>query len=391
MITCLLGKPGAGKSYEAVRLACRAVEAGRHVLTNLPLKGDFWDEHKKVEKLHMHDDVRLVDGWLSKPEHWDELLTDKFKSGSGDAQKGALVVIDEVVRVFSPTRLRGPSEDVGKQRQWAARLQGSCENTISTHRHARLDIVFLGQTYRQLPEWLRPQVEEWIELHSHKSSGMPGYSWRKFDTWYGHRVAIDQGVRKYDKEVFGRYSSHALAEGVDEGDDQAHGFAVKKWWQRWEIWFCVIALGGLAYAVPVGYSMVSKALRGEIGSDSAESLKGWRPGDPGGPPEEVSAAGPVVAQPASAVQVVAPVGRVTSVLESGEGLAGMPGRSVSFDGRVGGWYYFGDGSVLSRADFVLRGYRIRVERPCLLMAEGGEGLMSFWRCVRPVAIVEGQQ
>ena len=389
MITCILGKPGAGKSYEAVRLACKAIEGGRHVLTNLPLHGEWWADARERGMLHEHDDVRLADGWLSSGEHWDELLTDKYKSGEGAGQKGALIIIDEVVRVFSPTRLRGPHEDVGKQRLYAAKLQSSCENTISTHRHARLDIVFLGQTYRQLPEWLRPQVEEWIELHSHKSSGMPGYSWRKYDSWYGMRTPLDQGVRRYDKEVFERYKSHALAEGVDEGDDQAHGFAVRKWWMRWQIWFAAIAVGGLIYALPQGYGILTSALRGEVGAETAAGLRGFGGGDSSAVGTVEPAAGEShvtseeVATVIAAVAAARPSEAARSILEGADDLGGMPVRTVGFVGRVGEWYHYTDGSVLSSLDFVVRGYRIVAERPCLLAAEGDPGTMIVWRCPQP--------
>lgn len=259
MISCILGKAGSGKSYEAVRMARAAAEAGRHVMTNLPLQMEQWEGFD--DRIHVHDDTLRADGWLAKAKDWDDLLEQRFLTGEGDEQKGPLVIIDEVVRVFSPVRLRGTSANLGEQRQHATLIQTSVENLIATHRHARLDVVFLGQTFRQLPEWLRPQIHEWIELKNHVSAGLPGYTAHTFDTWHGFRTPVRTfPFRRYDKKVFGLYRSHAMAgSDIGEGKDKAYGYGHTKWWMRWQIWLFVgslVAVGG--WGIPTAFDLISK-------------------------------------------------------------------------------------------------------------------------------------
>ena len=405
MITVLLGQPGAGKSYEAVRMACKAVEGGRHVMTNLPLVGDYWDAYEGY--VHRYDDIENREGWLAKAEDWTELLEPKWLVGEGGEQKGALVIIDEVVRVFSPERMRGTSSDLGEQRKHVVLMQTSVENMISTHRHARLDVVFLGQVFRQLPEWLRGQVGEWIELRSHKLHGLPGYSWFQYDTWYGAREPLSSGARKYHKEIFGRYRSHALG-GGEEGDDRAHGFAYVPLWRRWQIWLAVVAVGGLVFVVPMGWDLFwSVGQLGRMGEgfggyegeaaeeDGAVDKEGlgakgngdpslgeavdgslWQPGQvsSGGKPLVTAAA--VDAQRGEG-QGLAKVG--VSMTQFGALPLGWPGREVSFVSWVGPWVEFGDGSVLHEADFLVHGVKIELRRPCVIVGRSS-GMTVTWRC-----------
>ena len=354
MITCILGRAGSGKSYEAARLARKAAEDGRYVMTNLPLVMDRWKEYG--ERILYRDDISEDDAWLSKAEDWDELLEQRYLVGEGDAQKGPLVIIDEVVRVFSPRRLRGTSKDLGVQKQHSTLIQTSVENFIATHRHARIDIVFLGQTAKQLPDFLKHQVHEWVELKNHSSSGIPGYSFATFETWYGFREPIARGFRKYDKSVFDLYRSHAMAgSDIGEGRDKAHGYAIRKWYWRWQLWLLVGALVALvAWGIPSTIDVVSRL----TGEGPARDVAG-----DGQLEDSIGVVVPVVSSETAAVlsadRIDAPIidGVGVDGLWEGRQPDGWPSSGAGWLGRVGPWWIWADGRMGHVADLILAGCR----------------------------------
>ncbi len=96
MIYAIVGRPGGGKSYEAVTYhVIPAIEQGRKVITNLTLNVDHFC---KIFGEHVRDLIQVVDGQLdnfgsmSRPFSALSDYQDEWRNASG---QDSLYVIDE--------------------------------------------------------------------------------------------------------------------------------------------------------------------------------------------------------------------------------------------------------------------------------------------------------
>lgn len=387
-ISAILGLPGSGKSYEACRLAKKAVEAGRVVVTNLPLAGDHPLWAGAADRVMIRDDWDQADGWLSRPEEWEDLLDEKYLRDCGDEQLGALVIIDECVRMFSPQRLAGTSTHLGARKAHVDAMMSAIERTISMHRHARLDLVFLGQSHHQIPQTIKAQVAEWIELTAHAITGLPGYSWHQFRSWYPPRDELAGGMRKYHKEVFELYRSHSLAR-TKEGRDKVRGYAVRALWMRWQLWFAVVALAVVAYVAPMAWGLAVGVSDGSLFSLGEAVAPGVVEASMGpAVPVGVTEPGSVTLETSPASEPVESAALEFSVTRWGSPPPGIPGEGVPFRGRVGEWYRLGD-DLVHRMDWVVYGARVEIERPCVLVVTASSWSRA-WRCVVPAPAEGGE-
>ena len=377
MITAVLGRPGAGKSYEAVRLVDEALDAGRQVSTNLPLVGEHWEVALEAGRLHLHDDVLDEDGWLSQPVHWEDLLSEKYLTPQDEGPPlGQLVVLDEAARIWSTRRrAKGPAGQA---------LQDAIDIVIATHRHSRVDFVLLGQTHHQLPETVKPQVEEWVELTGLRRHGVQGYRWRAYSTWWGPaREPLRSGFRRYDPERFSRYSSHALGSGGEGGGETVIGFVKSSIWFRWQWAVPILGVGGLLWLGPA----VARDFGGWLGLSDSGSLtrtqammrsQGQVAGD-----DDVEDSGESRPKEAVVRQLEEKLdelkegtsakggggesgggGEVYEGAVSGEPPIGMPrGRYL---GWVGEWIYFADGAWWA-GELGIQGWDVIIRRPGMLV------------------------
>ena len=127
MIVFHEGLPGAGKSYEAaVYHILPAIKSGRHVLTNIDgINHAKFSEVSGIPEPIVNKLIVTIDADLTGEEQRQQLL-DKTVSD-------ALIVIDEVQDFFPATR-----DPLGEE--WT--------KYITQHRHLNLDIVLMGQDYR---------------------------------------------------------------------------------------------------------------------------------------------------------------------------------------------------------------------------------------------------
>ena len=269
MITALMGKPGAGKSYEAVRLCKEAFEKGRPIVTNLPLKageGSWWG--LKGELLTL---VTPYEGEgenrvyaFSKVSHWDDARRDTVEVDG--VATGPLVVVDECQWAFSAMLAKRDAEELAK-----------VEGFLATHRHQLMDVMLLCQNHTQLPVPVKHLVEEWRELTGLKSDGLPGYHYKVYKSWLGPREAVDKGFKRYDKEIFDLYDSHALGAGAGaEGTGMRTAFRRLSLLRHWAVWVLPVALAFGVYALWDTWGLIQKSLFGvrddegvDVGGDVA--------------------------------------------------------------------------------------------------------------------------
>ena len=370
MITAILGRAGAGKSYESVRWVLRELERGRVVITTLPLRLDAerWKDYLADERLvvrAVRDDAGVCYG--ARAEHWTEWCDSRHQRQVGDELTGPLVILDEAVYVFGGWDKNTEADRI--------------REVIATHRHHLLDLVWVAQVHGQIPVDLKKQVEQWIELTSGKSVGVAGaYAWKVFTTWYGMREPVDSGFRRYDKKVYELYDSHALGGGAGASHGEKGAvFAKRPWWLQWHV---ALLAGGLGFGV-------------WFGPDAATYVYGWLTGDglavgpvAGGGPEadprrEAGERGPPAA-PAGVPPRVSPGGPQSiglgELIEPGAPAAlGLPGPEVGFVGRVGERLLWSDGTSIPVLALRLVGGNVREAGVCRLVIEG-PGFVGRWGC-----------
>ena len=211
MISVIVGKPGAGKSYESVRIALLAAHQGRVVVTNLPLllEHEDWQAVDEAGLLvhHPAEDPETRRVYFSALRDWtDAQSKENMRTGKNDVQLGPLILIDEVGTCFAA---------MTKEQLEEVRV------LLSKHRHSLADYYLIVQSHTHLPMEVKPLVESWVELSSMKAGGLPGYHYQVYTTWYGNREALSQGMRRYDKRRFDLYDTHALGHGANYNSDES--------------------------------------------------------------------------------------------------------------------------------------------------------------------------
>lgn len=256
MINAVVGKPGAGKSYEAVDLCRRAIEEqGRVVVTNLPLKLDheFWQDAQEAGLLQWHKAEDHDTGRVHFAQYQDWVRAqapENMRDGEKEGQKlGPLIVIDEIGTCFAAME-KDTLNDV--------------RVLLSKHRHSLADYYFVVQSHTHMELEVKPLVESWVELSSMKKSGLPGYRWLVFSTWYGQREPLSQGVRRYDKRRFALYDSHALGAGSNYHSDETTTLydRVPVYLKLPFLMLYVVLLASF-YLVPAAYQQISGVVMGE--------------------------------------------------------------------------------------------------------------------------------
>lgn len=225
-IHVLQGKPGAGKSYDAVQRCRDAVESGRSVVTNLPLKRDhpFWVAAEEEGRLvRMPGPAEVAGGQFEAHfgnwAGWEHM----FREGgpyhrkvvdekTGEEQVlGPLVVVDEASGTFSPmvraSKGRNATEDYHKLLR-----------AFEVHRHHGLDILLIYQDHAQATSEIKALVERWHTFTNiTEGAGIPSWSMRT--TMKGFQPggqALNTQKGRFKKEIFALYDSHS--EGLGKGE-----------------------------------------------------------------------------------------------------------------------------------------------------------------------------
>ena len=165
MIALVTGPPGAGKSYYAVRKAVDSLEAGKFVITNVPMVAD-WQE--RVVDRHL---LRwLIPGRRAAlKRRWRQrvlYIGDDFSQLSrvrlkGDGEGRGVVVLDEA-HVWMNSRL------------WRDEDRLAIVNWFSQHRKLGFDVYLITQDANNIDRQVRSLFEYHVQLRNLRKMKVAG-------------------------------------------------------------------------------------------------------------------------------------------------------------------------------------------------------------------------
>ncbi|BDB69655.1 membrane protein [Comamonas thiooxydans] len=223
MINGLEGIPGSGKSYEAVAYhVLPALQAGRKVITNLPLNIDALaaidPSYRDLVEVRTRPTPQLGD-WnaanIAEQEAF-QLWTDKepipqsenvftfgtvwdfYSEWRGSKNQGPLYVIDEC-HVALP-KLGTPESVV----QW-----------FKLHRHYNADVLLMTQSFRDINQPIAQLIATLIKCRKADILGRKESYIRKVHAGYRGAV-IQTDEREYKSQYFGLYRSNTQSSGSAE-------------------------------------------------------------------------------------------------------------------------------------------------------------------------------
>ena len=228
MINALTGRPGGGKSYEAVAFhIIPALKEGRKVITNVALNIPHFQKifgQEIVDELLVVVDGKLdqfgsLDRPFSKVEHYQ----DEWRNDKGQAP---LYVVDEAHMSIG----RNASDAV---LEW-----------YSMHRHYGADLLLMTQNLRKVHRDIKDMVE--IHYYCVKNAAMGSTKSYTRKVKNGANGAdMNEGVRSYKPEFFPFYQSHTSS---NKSVEEALTKDVKPIWKHWSVWASILMIGsGLAY------------------------------------------------------------------------------------------------------------------------------------------------
>lgn len=213
MINLLIGRPGGGKSYEAVVYhIIPAIQAGRKVITNLPLNldkfrmvfGDGVTELIKIIETNFDDH-----GNINRPFSTPADYKDDWRNDSG---QGPLVVVDEAHLVLP-----------------IGRASVEVLEFLSLHRHHGIDVLLITQSDRKIHKDVRDMVQVQYRCSKNTALGSEKTYTRKVqDGCRGEVLNVEQ--RRYKPSYFGFYKSHTAS---NQAVSEAAASDLKPIWMHW--------------------------------------------------------------------------------------------------------------------------------------------------------------
>ena len=366
MINGLSGRPGAGKTYEAVvSHILPALKQGRKIITNIPISVDWFVSvlGEPVKEL-----IVLVDGgfhsygqkrYFSKSE--DFLVYDTWRN---DAGQGVYFFVDEC-HLAMP---KGGTDTALKE-------------YLSMHRHYGHDIMLLTQNFRKVDPDVRDMVQNCYFCTKLSFLGK--------DESYVVKVAdgvsrniITTHERHYEEKYFPAYQSHTKVKGAVH---EAETVDVIKWHQRWTTKgtiICFVAAGLIIFAnfsrddKKPPQSAQNQITTPALASDVNQQQQ---------------------AQPAQPQQ------RNTPPSDKSKGQHPFNGVDLHIAGFYQDWdrrgnfkkiLYFTvsrNGQVLSEitnADLALAGYAVEIMADCIARISYGDSFQRFLMCDSPTVSIE---
>lgn len=202
MINGIAGKPGGGKSYEAVKNhVIPALKEGRRVVTNLPLQIEhfvavYGEQVRNLIVLVTYDyhdygnqkPFSRIEDWL---EHQD------WKNEKG---QGVLFVIDEA-HLSLPSRMqKGSGLDITKVLEF-----------LSMHRHYGFDVLLITQNFKKIHADIRDMVQLVYRCIKKSMFGQDDEYIIKVHEGCTSQV-VNTDERAYESYVFKFYKSHTKSE-----------------------------------------------------------------------------------------------------------------------------------------------------------------------------------
>ncbi|HIF9499377.1 zonular occludens toxin domain-containing protein [Photobacterium damselae] len=221
MINLIMGRPGGGKSYEAVVYhVLPAIQSGRMVITNLPINLDvvssvLGEDKAKLIKV-INSDFHSY-GDKSRPFSKPDDYKDDWRSPEGQAP---LVIVDEAHMICG----RDATKDLLE--------------FYSMHRHFGLDILLLTQSDRKLHRDVRDMIEIVYRCIKNTALGSDKtYTKKVLMGLRGEVVNTEQ--RKYEKAYFKFYQSHTASNTAVK---EATASDVKPFWKSKLVLALIVAV-----------------------------------------------------------------------------------------------------------------------------------------------------
>lgn len=227
MINGLSGRPGAGKSYEAVVThILPALQQGRKVVTNIPLNVDWF---VSVLGAGIRDLIVQVDGGfhnygaLRYFSNAADFL--KYQDWRNEKNQGVYFVVDECHLSMGKI---SAAELTPEERQLRLAQIKELKEYLSMHRHYGHDLLLLTQNFRKVDPDIRDMIGTCYfttklsflgQDHKYVCKVADGVS----------RNIVATHVRHYEKKYFAAYKSHTKSEGAVQ---EAKTADVKPWWMH---------------------------------------------------------------------------------------------------------------------------------------------------------------
>lgn len=231
MINGLSGRPGSGKSYEAViRHIMPALQSQRKVITNIPLNVEWFCN---VIGEHCRDLIVQIEGgfhnyggkrYFSDAEHFL-----RYQDWRNDKNQGVFFVVDEC-HLCMP-RAAGSGED-------RVSTQQELKEYLSMHRHYGHDILLLSQNFRKVDRDVVDMIQNCYFTIKKSFLGQDDkYICKVADGVSRNIVATHE--REYEAKYFPAYQSHTKSTGSVQ---EAKSVDIKPWWKN-NFFYLAIVMG----------------------------------------------------------------------------------------------------------------------------------------------------
>ncbi|MDF5627229.1 zonular occludens toxin domain-containing protein, partial [Vibrio parahaemolyticus] len=223
MIYAIAGRPGGGKTYEAVAYhIIPAIKDGRKVITNITLNIDWF---VKIFGEHVRDLIKIVDGRLtdfgstSRPFSQIGDYSDEWRNEKG---QGPLYVVDEA-HMSLPSR----------------GLPAAILEWFSIHRHYGVDIILLTQNIRKVHRDIKDMIEVTYRCTKNTAMGSSNSYTKKVQDGCNGEV-VNTSIRSYKSEYFPFYKSHSQS---NKHVQEAQAKDIRPFWKRWPVIGTALLLG----------------------------------------------------------------------------------------------------------------------------------------------------
>ncbi|MDK9764908.1 assembly protein [Vibrio sp. D420a] len=215
MIYGIVGRPGGGKSYEAVAYhVLPALKEGRKVITNLPLQIDHFAAvlGDEVRQLIVVVDGKLNDfGSMERPFSKVSDYEDDWRNTKG---QGPLFVVDEA-HMTLPNR----------------NLNTEILEWYSLHRHYGVDIILVTQNLRKIHRDIKDMIEVTYYCAKNTALGSNNTYTKKVRSGANGDV-VNTSIRKYEQAYFPFYKSHTAS---NSSVTEAMAADIVPLWKRWPV------------------------------------------------------------------------------------------------------------------------------------------------------------
>jgi zona occludens toxin len=220
MINGIYGKPGGGKSYEAVvsHIIPIVTQARRKIVTNLPLNVD---QFCLVYGEYCRELIEVVDGQFhnyggerpfSKKDHYIQ-----YENWENEKGQKVAFFIDECHLAIPQT---GTEKELTE--------------FFSMHRHYGFDIYLITQNFRKVNRDVKDMVQNGYRAIKQSFNGQDDKYVLKVHDGCGNTNAsvIATHERTYEKKFFAFYQSHTKS---DKSVSEASSNDIQIWWKHWSI------------------------------------------------------------------------------------------------------------------------------------------------------------